>query len=49
MLEATYQVRIAGVLPPEMLERVIAEFPSWSPEQGLCNRCLEAYAALTHA
>jgi hypothetical protein len=39
----------AIALAPEILARVIAEFPSWSPEQGLCNRCLEAYAALIHA
>ena len=25
--------------------RVLAEFPSWTPEQGLCGRCLEAYQA----
>jgi hypothetical protein len=33
----------AQTLSPESLRRVTAEFPSWTPEQGLCGRCLEAY------
>lgn len=32
-------------LRPEIAARVVAEFPAWSPEQGLCGRCLETYQA----
>ncbi len=32
-------------LRPEIAARVTAEFPAWSPEQGLCGRCLETYQA----
>lgn len=32
-------------LRPEMVARVVAEFPCWTPEQGLCGRCLETYEA----
>lgn len=32
-------------LRPEIVARVTAEFPTWSPEQGLCGRCLETYQA----
>jgi hypothetical protein len=35
-------------LPLEIFERIAAEFPSWSPDQGLCHRCLETYQALQH-
>ncbi|HEY4983536.1 MAG TPA: hypothetical protein VIJ24_00580 [Verrucomicrobiae bacterium] len=34
-------------LPPRIKSRIVAEFPSWSPEQGLCGRCLETYEAAT--
>lgn len=32
-------------LPASILARVGAEFPAWTPEQGLCGRCLETYQA----
>jgi hypothetical protein len=32
-------------LRPEIAARVTAEFPTWTPEQGLCGRCLETYQA----
>jgi hypothetical protein len=32
-------------LRPEIAARVVVEFPLWSPEQGLCGRCLETYQA----
>ncbi len=35
----------AEALRPEIAARVIAEFPIWSPDQGLCGRCLETYQA----
>ncbi|MEK7779924.1 MAG: hypothetical protein AAB370_00315 [Verrucomicrobiota bacterium] len=35
----------ADALRPEIAARVIAEFPIWSPDQGLCGRCLETYQA----
>lgn len=38
-----------AALRPEIAARVAAEFPAWSPEQGLCHRCLEAYQALAAA
>lgn len=35
----------ARALQPEIAARVVVEFPLWSPEQGLCGRCLETYQA----
>ena len=35
----------AEALQPEILTRVTAEFSAWTPEQGLCGRCLETYQA----
>jgi len=35
----------AEALRPEIAARVVAEFPDWSAEQGLCGRCLETYQA----
>jgi hypothetical protein len=35
----------AEALRPDIAARVTAEFPSWSPDQGLCERCLETYQA----
>lgn len=34
-------------LSPEILHRISAEFSAWTPEQGLCGRCLETYVAAT--
>jgi hypothetical protein len=31
---------------PEIAARVVAEFPVWTPAQGLCGRCLETYQAV---
>lgn len=39
----------AEALRPEIAARVVREFPSWSPEQGLCGRCLETYQAAASA
>ena len=35
----------AEALSPETAARVLAEFSAWTPDQGLCGRCLEAYQA----
>ena len=35
----------AETLRPEIALRITTEFPGWSPEQGLCGRCLETYQA----
>ena len=35
----------ADALLPEITARVVAEFSAWTPEQGLCGRCLETYIA----
>ena len=35
----------ADALLPKISERIKAEFPIWSSEQGLCGRCLETYQA----
>ena len=35
----------AEALRPEITTRITAEFPAWSVEQGLCDRCLETYHA----
>lgn len=36
-------------LPINIATQIVQGFPSWSPEQGLCNRCLEAYQVLASA
>jgi hypothetical protein len=33
-------------LRPEIINRVAAEFPGWTSDQGLCKRCLETYEAV---
>ncbi len=35
-----------GALPPELVPTIAAQYPGWTPEQGLCGRCLETYEAL---
>lgn len=30
-------------LRPEVAEHIVAEFPAWTAEQGLCGRCRDAY------
>lgn len=39
----------ADALTSEIMRRITAEFPAWTPEQGLCGRCLETYEAVAHA
>jgi hypothetical protein len=34
-----------GLLPPEVVARVIADFPTWRPCHGLCGQCAELYRA----
>ncbi|MBE0541027.1 MAG: hypothetical protein IH623_06555 [Verrucomicrobia bacterium] len=41
----TFNWADAEALRPKIAARVAAEFPSWTPEQGLCGRCLETYEA----
>jgi hypothetical protein len=36
-------------LPEEILQMVRAEFPTWTPAQGLCDRCAEVYTVQQHA
>jgi hypothetical protein len=45
----TFSWAAADKLPPAMLQRITIEFPSWSPDQGLCGRCLETYQAAISA
>jgi hypothetical protein len=42
----TFDWAHAEALPSGILSRILAEFPTWSPEQGLCGRCLETYEAV---
>lgn len=32
-----------GAISPDIAADVLAEFPSWTKEQGLCGRCFETY------
>ena len=41
----TFSWADADALRPEIAARVVAEFPAWTPGQGLCGRCLETYQA----
>ncbi len=41
----TFQWADVAMLPPEIVHRIVAEFPAWQPEQSLCSRCLETYQA----
>jgi hypothetical protein len=41
----TFHWADASALPAEIMRRIVGEFPAWSAEQGLCNRCLETYMA----
>jgi hypothetical protein len=43
----TFSWTDAETLSPEITARIAAEFPSWSPEQGLCGRCRETYEVVT--
>jgi hypothetical protein len=39
----TFHWADAATLANGIIERIVTEFKEWSPEQGLCNRCLETY------
>jgi hypothetical protein len=41
----TFRWADASSVTDEILRRITVEFPAWSPEQGLCHRCLESYEA----
>ena len=46
----TYAWSAREQVTPPILEAIRREFPDWTPEHGLCNRCLEAYEVrLRHA
>lgn len=38
-----------GNLPPGLVPTIAAQHPGWTPDQGLCARCLETYEALAAA
>lgn len=42
----TFDWAEAETLPAGIASRIVAEFPAWSPELGLCGRCLETYEAV---
>ena len=33
-------------IPEAIAERITADFPTWSPARGACERCVEGYAAM---
>jgi hypothetical protein len=39
----TFQWADPCLFEPRLVHRITAEFPNWSPEHGICNRCWEAY------
>ncbi len=39
----TFDWAPAESLAPQVSARVLSEFPRWTPEQGMCLRCREAY------
>jgi hypothetical protein len=38
-----------GTLSADLSRVIAAQYPGWTPEQGLCGRCLETYQALAGA
>jgi len=40
---STFEWSPAETLSPEILSLIGGEFPSWTPAQGLCGRCRDAY------
>lgn len=32
-------------LPEEALDAILADYPEWTPDEGACERCIEAYRA----
>jgi hypothetical protein len=45
---STFDWAEVGSLSPGLVSRIAAEFPSWSPEQGLCDHCRESYEVAGH-
>ena len=41
----TFDWSARNSLRPEIVAQIVAEFPGWSEEQGLCGRCRETYEA----
>ena len=41
----TFNWLTAEALPPRTIDAIRAEFPAWTPDQGLCQRCGEVYEA----
>jgi len=39
----TFHWVATAALNPQVIAAIQAEFPSWTPDQGLCNRCAEVY------
>jgi hypothetical protein len=42
----TFDWAEVGRLTVEITARISTEFPAWTPEQGLCYRCVESYEVL---
>jgi hypothetical protein len=42
---STFSWADTHALSPGIVAQIVIEFPSWSPELGLCGRCLETYQA----
>ena len=36
-----------GAVPPDLARAITVHFSTWTPEQGLCTRCLETYEAVS--
>ncbi len=45
----TFNWADAEALSAEIVTRIVGEFPFWTRQQGLCNRCLETYEAVVDA
>jgi len=45
----TFEWSVGETLPAEIRLRIGAEFPSWSPAQGLCKRCRAVYEVAADA
>jgi hypothetical protein len=39
----TFQWADPGTVDPRVRAAIVAEFPAWTPDQGVCSRCHEAY------
>lgn len=45
----TFDWAAPDAVTENILKRIAMEFPAWSREHGLCNRCLETYEAVSAA